>query len=815
MVEMSSSVTRSANTPSRREFVQACGLSAAGFVLTPVLYRKGPMRLDAVFPGPASRTVRLDQDWLFGGEFDPAAVAPGFSDSQFSSITLPHCVTRLSWQNWEPASWEKKWIYRKHFPAPRPLGNQRVFLEFDGVMTGAAPILNGHPLPEHMGGYLPFREEITSLLQEQNVLAVMVDARWSNVPPEGSPVGPRRIDYLEPGGIYRSARLKAVPRIFISDVFAKPVRVLDPERRVDVLCSLNADHAPDNPLEIRAELKKGDQLIAYASQAVNLTRPGDTEVNLSLTRIGNVQLWHVDAPHLYDVFTTLLADGKPVHEHRVQIGFRDARWEVGGFFLNGKRLQIFGLNRHQFYPYVGGAMPARVQRRDAEILRREFNCNFVRCSHYPQAEEFLHACDELGLMVWEEPPGWGYLGDQVWQDRLVRDVRQMILRDRNHPSIVIWGVRANESANDVPLYRRTTDEAKKLDDSRPTSGSMTPGSRKDWKEHWHQDVFAYDDYHSAPDGTVGIEPPTEGVPYFLSEAVGQYSYREKNGFHNIYRRAGDAQLLKEQAIWHAQAHSRAAADPKICGVVAWCAFEYPSLVNDYKSVKYPGVADFFRIPKLGASFYRAQGDVNGGAVIEPNFYWDFGPETPSGPGRQAAIFSNCERLEVLVDGKHHATLAPDTKNYPHIKHAPFFVDLELDGRNRPELRIDGYVGDKLALSCLFASDPVHDRLFFKSDDPELMADGVDATRLVCKIVDRFGADRACGKGLVRFDLSGPGDILGDNPLDLTEVGGAAAIWVRSRNRMPGIIHIVATHPNLGSAHAQIHTLPEVGSLNLG
>lgn len=140
---------------------------------------------------------------------------------------------------------------------------------------------------------------------------------------------------------------------------------------------------------------------------------------------------------------------------------------------------------------------------------------------------------------------------------------------------------------------------------------------------------------------------------------------------------------------------------------------------------------------------------------------------------------------------------------------PFFVELELDGRNHPDLRVDGYVGENLALSRLFSSDPADDRLSLKLDDSELLADGVDATRLVCKIVDRFGADRAHGKGLVRFKISGPGDIIGDNPLNLTETGGAAAIWVQSRNSVPGVIRIVATHPTLSSVDVEIRTAREV------
>ena len=253
---------------------------------------------------------------------------------------------------------------------------------------------------------------------------------------------------------------------------------------------------------------------------------------------------------------------------------------------------------------------------DAELFRAP-NINYIRTSHYPPAEEFLDACDELGLMVWEEIPGWQYIGDDAWKDLLVRDTRDMIIRDRNRPSIVIWGTRVNESDNDVELYRRTKAVAKSLDDTRPTSGSMTPSSRKNWQRDWHVDVFAFDDYHAAPDHTVGIDEPVPGFPYMLAEAVGQFNYTTGKYFNSYYRRTNDPATQSFQALRHAQAHSKATANPRNCGVVAWCGFEYGSLVNAYQRVKYPGVVDIFRVPKLGASFYLAQCDPKTRPVIAP------------------------------------------------------------------------------------------------------------------------------------------------------------------------------------------------------
>ncbi len=775
---------------SRREFARTCALGTASLAFGSALTAE--TKTEAVLP--------LDDNWLFRGP-----------DKNFSKITLPHCVSKLSWQNWDPAAWENVWIYRRYFSVPKQFRNQRAFLQFDGVMVGATPVINGHSLPQHLGGYLPFRYEITAWLRSgDNLLEVAVDSRWQNVPPEGSPKGPRSIDYLEPGGIFRSVSLHCAPQVFIGDVFAKPVQVLDAGRRVEVTCSIDAARIVPKPLLIKLELMDGPHVLSAAQQTLKLEKTGKTEVALTLANLGNVTLWDIETPRLYHVVTTLSLDGKPLHNHRVRIGFRDARFDVDGFFLNGRRLQLFGLDRHELYPYVGGAMPRRVLRKDAEILRRELNCNFVRCSHYPQSEAFLDACDELGLMVWEEIPGWQYLGDQPWKELALRDVKDMVCRDRNHPAIVIWGVRINESANDPALYLRTKAVAKSLDDSRPTSGTMTPSSTRNWRQEWHQDVFAYDDYHATPNGTVGIMEPLPGVPYMLAEAVGQFNYTQRKGFDSRYRRAGDIALQQAQALRHAQAHEKGMSFPRCSGVIAWCAFDYGSLINAYAGVKYPGISDVFRIPKLGAAFYQAQIDPRVRPVIQPSFYWDFGFQSPHGPGKNAAIFSNSDRLELFIDGKQFAVLQPDRANYPHLKYPPFFCDLNIEEAvPTPELRIDGYVGEHLALSKSFSSDTAKDQFILEPDDTDLTADGSDATRLVFKTVDRFGALRPFTGGEVTVALTGPGVIVGDNPFRLTDSGGVGAIWIKTLPKTSGRITITATHSSLGKKSVEIKVHPAV------
>src|SRR5262249_50093705 len=267
------------------------------------------------------------------------------------------------------------------------LAGGRVFADFDGIMVAATAVLNGVQIGRHQGGYLPWSVELTDQLADgDNVLALIVDSRCLPVPPHGARRGARAVGYLQPGGICGDAALRVVPEVFLTDVFAEPADVLGSGRHVRVRCLVDAATVPPGPLAITAELLDGPRPLATAATTVPLAAAaagsGPAVARLDLRDAGNVRLWAPDDPKLYTVRAALSAPGDgaaaPVsHEVPVRIGFREARFEPGGFSLNGERLQIFGLNRHQLYPYTGMAMAARLQRRDAEILKYDLNCNMV------------------------------------------------------------------------------------------------------------------------------------------------------------------------------------------------------------------------------------------------------------------------------------------------------------------------------------------------------------------------------------------------------------------------------------------------------
>jgi beta-galactosidase len=753
-------------------------------------------------------TVPPTDQWLFG-PFVAGSTAADFDDRGMVPVTVPHCVAPLSWQGWQPDSWEALWVYRQYFDAPTSLLKGRTFANFAGVLSTASVYLNGKLVGRHAGGYLPFSVELTGQLDPRsNVLAVVVDGRWrQDVPPNLlTPSKPSAIDFYQPAGIYRSVTVAQLPQAYLSDVFARPMDVLTQEPWLTVQATIDTNSKLSD-VTVVATVTQHDSVLGVGSVALPEVPAGMTTTELIVTGLSDVVLWDIENPELCQVELTLSAGGRQAHQTTVRTGFRDASFTQDGFFLNGRRVKLFGLNRHQWYPYVGGAMPDRVQQMDAKIIKNQLNCNMVRCSHYPQSTAFLDACDELGLMVWEEIPGWDHVGDANWQRAAVQNVHDMVVRDRNHPSVIVWGTRINETLGEDELYDRTDELAAALDGSRPTTGAVkgTPGYRMPLYAGDPDDaVFAFNDYSRLPHpgALAELRPPRPEVAYLVSEAIGTLVGPP------TFRRVDPVAAQQDQSMLHAAVHDRAAGDDHYCGLLAWCAFDYPSgWYHSVHGVKYPGVADFFRIPKLGAAFYRAQRDPTEQVVIEPAFYWDFGPHSrATGPGTQAVIWSNCDQLELFLDGRKVDTVRPDAASFPNLDHPPFLADLTVRSGRRPELRIDGYLGGKLVKQRHFSPDTRLDHFACDVDDHSLTADGQDTTRVVFQVLDRYGAPRPFAAGTVAFRLTGPGTLIGDNPFDLAATGGAGAVWLRTVRGATGRITLTATHSVLGSVSAVISTV---------
>jgi beta-galactosidase len=751
-----------------------------------------------------SRERRYDfnRDWLFGGRYVRGAEQPGYDDRHFARVALPHTVTDLSWNDWDFEAWEHVWIYRKHLDGAAVTGG-RALLTFDGVMTNTVVVLNGKTVGSHLGGYLPLTVELTEHVRRgDNVLAVIVDARWLDVPPDASAASPVTMDYLQPGGIYRDAAIRVVPEIYLADVFARPENVLTNACTVKVQATVNAAIVPKGgTVTVTAMLLDGTRPLATATTTHPITAAGTSTADLRIGDFGTVDYWSPDNPRLYTLKTTVAYAGRQ-HTHTSRIGFREAVFKPDGFYLNGGRYKIFGLNRHQMFPYLGMAAPARIQRRDAEILKYELNCNMVRCSHYPQSPHFLDACDELGIMVWEEPPGWQHMGNTTFKEGVLRDVRDMVIRDRNRPSVIVWATRLDETVNYPSLYARAREIAYQYDGSRQTAGAVSFHTKTSWAE----DIFSYDDYHYVA-GMPQLFPPIAGTPYLISEAVG--------ALHPTFRWFDPPELLARQAVAHALVHDQAQANPRYAGLLAWAGFDYYSgsggsaavEAKNWHTLRTPGIVDTFRIPKPGAAIYRSQVDPAGTPVIVPAFFWDSAAGS-GGPGRDCMFATNCDRLEIYVGGTHLTTAHPDRERFGHLAYPPVFADLSLEDRlspgdaagpARPELRVDGYVGPALAATLLMSADTSRDRLVLTADDTTITADGSDATRITFRVTDAYGNQRPRATGDVTLSLSGPGVLVCSNPFPLGRYGGAGGGFVRSVPGTTGHVTVTARHARLGVA----------------
>jgi beta-galactosidase len=792
---------------SRRALIQAGLIGGAGVAALRVLTLVG-----SISPSnesqPTNLSFSLNSNWLFGGQYMAGSETSFYDDSGFAPVTLPHTVSPLSWRYWNDNAWQQMWIYRRHFNGGPLVGSHRpgnrILVDFDGVMVNATVVINDQTVSTHQGGYLPFSAELTGYVTSgDNLLSVLVDGGCLPVPPMSPGQGPTTIDFFQPGGIYRDVRLRVLPEAFLSDLFALPADVLTPQPRVDVECTIDSALPAHADGTLLVQLFDGARLVAQQAVLVSVHTPGVTTMKVSLTDLGQITLWSTGNPKLYTVQATLTFAGVGSHVLSRRIGFRDASFRPDGFYLNGERVQLFGLNRHQLYPYAGMAMPARVQRKDAEILKQELNCNMVRCSHYPQSPYFLDACDELGLLVWEEAPGWHNVsGSPGWQDLVVQNVRDMVTRDRSRPSVVIWGTRLNETPDLPGLWAATRQAAAQLDGSRPSSGAMLYHDVIGWSE----DVFAFNDYtHDRQTGGALLRPPLAGLPYLVTEAVG---VDEAKPHHFSW--TDPPAMLADQAVLHGEAQSLARSSPGYAGLLAWAAFDYPSPEGlNPESVKWAGVADLFRVPKLGAAIYQSQVDPVVRPVIVPVFFWE-----PTGmlpvPAPTAMIASNCERLEIFINGAHVTTGLPAARAsvYGHLAYPPFLVHLPARiPATMPELMIQGYVGSQQVTELRMSSNPAGDTLAMTVDDATIVANGSDATRAVFRAVDEYGNLRRYPAGQVTLTLTGPAALLGDNPFAFGDYGGLGAVWIRSLPGQTGTVTLAASLPQLGQAQVQLRSVP--------
>ncbi len=415
--------------------------------------------------------IPLNNNWEFTSQWTNEFLN---GRGEVEAVRLPHTCKVIPYDYFDEGIYQMVCGYRKRLDLSAR-GARHAFVRFGAAAHYAKVYLDGKLIGEHKSGYTAFELPLDTD-NPAPLLAVELDTRESlNFPPFG-----KVIDYLTYGGLYREVQLEYRESSYIADLFAKPTYEKT-KGGFDgtIACALDATGEAD-ALHLTVAERGGEAVLAEVT--------ADVQQEVTLT-VPQIKRWEPAAPVLYTVRAELIRGGEVVDAVCCTVGFRTAEFKKDGFYLNGEKFKLRGLNRHQSYPFVGYAMPRAMQRMDADILKYELGCNAVRTSHYPQSHHFIERCDELGMPVFTELPGWQNLGDAEWKDVAVESVKEMVREYRNHPSIVLWGVRINESQDDHDFYVRTNAAARALDPTRATGGV-----RCHKNSELLEDVYTYNDF---------------------------------------------------------------------------------------------------------------------------------------------------------------------------------------------------------------------------------------------------------------------------------------------------------------------------------
>ena len=562
-------------------------------------------------------------------------------------VDIPHSPVQVPYNYFNELDYQKVFTYEKIFDVEDDIENKVFILHFSGYMLLAKIYLNDEYLGEHASGYVPVELDVTKYLKKKsNRLVVILDSRENeNYPPFGYAV-----DYLTFAGIYREVSLFSHPKTYLKNLYVSS--------KVDGSISLKYDLVGNENIKL-------SNTLFYKGSVV-------TEFDGTEYRLQEPKLWTLEKPRLYELKTVLTSkDG--TEEYWTRFGFREAIFKPDGFYLNGQKTKIVGLNRHQGYPIVGYAMPESMQKEDADILK-EIGLNTVRTSHYPQSEHFLDRCDEIGLMVINEVPGWQFVSQKLeWRENFLMFLEKMILTQRNHPSLIAYGVRIDESIDDHDLYSKANELAHQLDPNR-----QTLGVRNFKNSELLEDIYAYNDF-ICQDLKVGLDNPkhikTQGKPYLVTEYLGHM---------DPYKATADLDRKIEVAKRHMKVLDDNYKYSNISGAIGWCFVDYHTHI-DFGSGDHicaHGVLDMYRNPKFSSYVYTSQREDKPVMEILSNIKPGDLAEAIYG---DIYVATNCDYVALYKNDEFVANFYPNKKEYKYVKHPLILID-DLVGKTFREER---------------------------------------------------------------------------------------------------------------------------------
>lgn len=766
--------------------------------------------------GTGRKVFSMNPAWRFHKGAAQGAEAKDYDDNNWQVVSLPNGIEYLPTEASGCINYQGEVWYRKHFTPDSKLKGKKLFLHFEAIMGKSKIYVNGKLLKEHFGGYLPAIVDMTEALEQgkDNVIAVWAD---NSDDPDYAPGKPQNmLDFSYFGGIYRDCWLIVHNEVFITDpnyenmqagggLFVATDNIS--EKNADVLLKLNIKNDSKKPFNGKAVFSLADRQgkeVASCKIKINI-RNGKSVTKEGKMKVTEPKLWTPSSPYLYNLYVRVYDDkGNVTDGYKRRIGIRSIEFKgKDGFWLNGKPYgkPLIGANRHQDYAIVGNAVANSAHWRDAKKLK-DLGLEVIRNAHCPQDPAFMDACDELGLFVIVNTPGWQFWNEKpVFAERVYNDIRNIIRRDRNHPCVWLWEPILNETwypadfAKNVlelvhkeypypSCYSACDTQAKgseifPVQFCHPMMKSKRNPSVTYYTREWGDNVDNWSS-HNSPSRVArnwGEQPMLIQAEHYAAPYYPYTCYES---------------LCKENA-WHA-------------GGCLWHSFDHQR--GYHPDPFYGGVMDVFRQPKYSYYMFKAQRSAEKSDLIAetgPMVY--IAHEMTPFSGRDVKVFSNCDEVRLTFNkggktysykkDKNRTGMPSPVITFENVY--DFMTDKKLTREKREAdvyLMAEGLIDGKVVAThkVMPARRAEQVRLKVDNEGMALHADGSDFVTVIAEITDKNGNVKRLNNYYVKFFIEGEGRILGGenviaNPAPVK--WGSAPILIQSTTK-PGKIKITAS-----------------------
>jgi len=728
----------------------------------------------------------------------------GASSWSWQQVSLPHSA------NIEPVikiaqQWQGICFYRKFFALDKKDAGKYIAIRIDAAMNLADVYLNGKHLQTHIGGYLPVYIDISNkaLYGKENCLVIRLNNQDNPVIPPGKPI--KDLDFNFYSGIYRNAWLIKKNKVYITDavnagqvngggVLLHYDNISSKSARLNIKVQVQNDHATKQSVKLKARVYDASgKPVGLINMPVIAIKPNSSNVFEQSTTIAKPVLWSPAHPELYKVVVGVESNGILLDSVSIKTGIRDISFKVDGFYLNGSKYVLRGTNRHQEYPYIGYAMSDNAQYRDAYKIKQA-GFDFVRCSHYPPSPAFLNACDELGIFVMDSTPGWQFFGDETFQKNSLQAITDMLHRDWNHPSIILW----EASLNETDMKRDYMEKAHAIvHQELPYADIYTCG----WMDAVY-DVFIPARQHAkAPDywkkfsqKPILIAEYGDWEYYAQNAGFNQTQYKDLTDEEKTSRQLrgdGEKRML-QQAVNFQESHNDN-LNGNITGDANWLMFDYKrGYAPDIES---SGIMDIFRLPKFAYYFYQSQRDATESKpmLFIANYWNNTGTKS-------VKIYSNCDEVELFLNGKSIGKQKPDTGSMNNnLKHAPFTFKVAYQPG---ALTAKGYINGQPVTTAERKTPEKASQIKLMVDysGKALVAGKNDVVFVYASVTDENGTVIPAATNSIRLKASGEGEVIGENAVKAE--AGIAAFLIKA-GPVPGKIHLSVSGDGLNAGIQEV------------